>query len=260
MLTIEAFTLFIALCILAPILGALALLFLLAYENRIDLLEKQKKEMALERDLQEALYIQLNQEIQPHFFFNTLNSMLSLARLGRKEELISGLENFSRLLKHKYITTDKTLTLQKELEYVEYYLAIQRIRFRERLEINWQTEPQVLPALTIPYLIQTLIENAFKHAFEKNPGHAHLIISVNRKGSQVQIAVTNNLILSTTEKADTTGIGLLNLENRLLLLFSKDEVSIDSQINGEWITVSISYPFQYWEEREGYKDEHFSSR
>lgn len=260
MLTIEAFTIFIALCILAPILGALALLFLLAYENRIDLLEKQKKEMALERDLQEALYIQLNQEIQPHFFFNTLNSMLSLARLGRKEELISGLENFSRLLKHKYITTDRTLTLRQELEYVEYYLAIQRIRFRERLEINWQTEPQVLSALTIPYLVQTLIENAFKHAFEKNPGRAHLIISANRKESQVQISVTNNLIVPTTDKEDTTGIGLSNLEDRLSLLFSKDEVSIESQINGEWITVSISYPFQYWEEREGYKNEHFSSR
>lgn len=260
MLTIEAFTLFIALCILAPILGALAVLFLLAYENRIDLLEKQKKEMALERDLQEALYIQLNQEIQPHFFFNTLNSMLSLARLGRKEELISGLENFSKLLKHKYITTDKTLSLRKELEYVEYYLAIQRIRFRERLEINWQTEPLALSALTIPYLVQTLVENAFKHAFEKNPGPAHLIISVNRKGSQVQIAVTNNLIVSTEDKENTTGIGLSNLENRLSLLFSKDKVSIENQINGEWITVSISYPFQYWEEREENKDEHFSSR
>lgn len=260
MLTIEAFTIFIALCILAPILGALALLFLLAYENRIDLLEKQKKEMALERDLQEARYNQLNQEIQPHFFFNTLNSMLSLARLGRKEELVSGIENFSKLLKHKYITNDSTLTLQKELEYVEYYLAIQRIRFRERLEIDWQTEAQVSSALTIPYLVQTLIENAFKHAFEKNPGRAHLIISANRIGSQVQIAVTNNLVVSTTDKKDSTGIGLSNLENRLLLLFSKEEVSIESQINGEWITVSISYPFQNFEEREGYKDEHFSSR
>lgn len=258
MLTMEAFTLFIAFCILAPILGALALLFLLAYENRIDLLEKQKHEMALERDLQEALYTQLNQEIQPHFFFNTLNSMLSLARLGRKEELITGMETLSKLLKHKYTTTDRTLSLYNELEYVEHYLAIQRIRFRERLNVEWQTEPEALSAMTIPYLVQTLVENAFKHAFEKNIGQAKLIISATCLDSRLHITVKNNLVDSSTEKTDSTGVGLANLENRLRLLYGKDLVAITSQLQGDWMTISIQYPYQIFNEQEGPNYEYFN--
>ncbi|MED3563537.1 histidine kinase, partial [Bacillus xiapuensis] len=69
MLTLDAFSIYIMLCILAPLLGAFTLLFLIIFEKRIDLLQKQTREIALERELQTALYNQLNQEIQPHFFF-----------------------------------------------------------------------------------------------------------------------------------------------------------------------------------------------
>lgn len=257
MLTIEVFTIFIALCILAPVLGALALLFLLAYENRIDLLEKQKKEMALERDLQEALYNQLNQEIQPHFFFNTLNSMLSLARLGRKEELITGIETFSKLMKHKYTTTDRTLSIGEELDYVDYYLAIQHIRFRDRLEVNWQVAPETRTAMTIPYLIQTLVENAFKHAFDKQPGKAVLTIQTERDATHLTISVTNNLAQSSPSN-ESSGIGLKNLENRLALLFPKDEITFTQQLVGEEMHVTIRYPYQFHEQKEGPHHEHFT--
>jgi two-component system, LytTR family, sensor histidine kinase AlgZ len=100
MLTIEAFSIYIMLCVLAPLLGAFTLLFLFIFEKRIDILENQKREIALERELQTALYNQLNQEIQPHFFFNTLNSILSLARLDRKTELIRSIETLSKLLNY----------------------------------------------------------------------------------------------------------------------------------------------------------------
>lgn len=257
MLTIEVFTIFIALCILAPVLGALALLFLLAYENRIDLLEKQKKEMALERDLQEALYNQLNQEIQPHFFFNTLNSMLSLARLGRKEELITGIETFSKLMKHKYTTTDRTLSIGEELDYVDYYLAIQHIRFRDRLEVNWQVASETRSAMTIPYLIQTLVENAFKHAFDKQPGKAVLTIHTERDATHLTIAVTNNLAQPASSN-ESTGIGLKNLENRLALLFPKDEITFIQRLVDEEMHVTIRYPYQFHEHKEGPRHEHFT--
>lgn len=85
MISLESFSIYIILCVLAPLIGAFTLLFLFIFEKRIDLIEKEKKEIAIERELQMALYNQLNQEIQPHFLFNTLNSILSLARLDRKK-------------------------------------------------------------------------------------------------------------------------------------------------------------------------------
>ncbi|PNB71571.1 sensor histidine kinase, partial [Pseudomonas sp. FW305-BF6] len=81
-LSYEGFTLLIMLFILAPIMGAIALLFLFVFEKKIDLLENKNREIRLEQALQEAQYNKLNQQIQPHFLFNTLNVILGLARLN----------------------------------------------------------------------------------------------------------------------------------------------------------------------------------
>jgi two-component system, LytTR family, sensor histidine kinase AlgZ len=181
MLTVEAFSLNIMIAALVPLLGAFTLLFLFIFEKRIDLLEKKTREIALERELQTALYNQLNQEIQPHFFFNTLNSILSLARLDRKTELIRSIETLSKLLKFKYQTNNTFITIDEEITYVNYYLEIQKIRFRDRLHYEFSIDPNVKPAITIPFIIQTFIENAFKHSFEKYVGEAFLKTTIEKR-------------------------------------------------------------------------------
>lgn len=245
MLTIEAFSLYIMICVLAPLIGAFTLLFLFVFEKRIDLIEKEKNEIALESELQKARYNQLNQEIQPHFFFNTMNSILSLARLERKQELIHSIETFSKLLKHKYKTNTTFITIEEELSYVLSYLEIQKIRFRDRLEYQITAEPDVQQAITLPFLIQTLVENAFKHSFEKKAGKAELAIHIEAEGSALRITVTNSLPNEGESDSADGGIGLSNISKRLDLLFPDEEKSVGISHSPHRTKVEVVFPLVY---------------
>ncbi|WP_066065066.1 sensor histidine kinase [Neobacillus soli] len=243
MLTIEAFSMYIMICALAPLLGAFTLLFLFIFEKRIDLLEKQTREIALEKELQTAYYNQLNQEIQPHFFFNTLNSILSLARLDRKKELIRSIETLSKLLKFKYQTNNSFITVEEELSYVNYYLEIQKIRFRDRLQYEISTDSKVNQAVIIPFLIQTLVENAFKHSFEKYIGDAFLKITIVKKYKEVYIAVWNSAFIDQEKLPHESGLGLENIVKRLELLFPNENTSVTLVDSEDGTTVSAIFPF-----------------
>ncbi|MEH7333162.1 histidine kinase [Neobacillus drentensis] len=242
MLNIETFSLYIMLCVLAPLLGAFTLLFLFVFEKRIDLLEKQTREIALEKELQTALYNQLNQEIQPHFLFNTLNSILSLARLDRKSELIRSIETLSRLLKFKYKTNSPLITINEELSYINYYLEIQKIRFRERLHYEISIDPEVGQSVIIPFLIQTLVENAFKHAFEKHIGEAFLKVIINKKNEEVYVTVWNNSLEGQVLQANDGGLGLENIAKRLEILFPGDRTSVTLNNTDIGTTVTAIFP------------------
>lgn len=243
MLTIDAFSIYIMLCVLAPLLGAFTLLFLFIFEKRIDLLENQKREISLERELQTALYNQLNQEIQPHFFFNTLNSILSLARLDRKTELIRSIETLSKLLKFKYQTNTTFITIEEELTYINYYLEIQKTRFRDRLHYEISTNEKVNQAVIIPFLIQTLVENAFKHSFEKYIGDAYLKIVIEIMEKEVHITVWNNSFEGQKDYSQESGLGLENLVKRLELLFPNDHTSVRLTDSDDSAYVIAIFPF-----------------
>ncbi|GHI00573.1 sensor histidine kinase [Neobacillus kokaensis] len=243
MLSVEAFSLTIMIASLAPLLGAFTLLFLFLFEKRIDLLEKQKREIALERELQTALYNQLNQEIQPHFFFNTLNSILSLARLDRKTELIRAIETLSKLLKFKYQTNTSFITIDEELTYVKYYLEIQKIRFRDRLYYECSIDPTINQAVTIPFLLQTFVENAFKHSFEKFIGEAFLKITIKKQDQEVYITVWNNTTESRDDQSHERGLGLENITKRLELLFPTGNTSVQLINTDGGTSVTAVFPF-----------------
>src|SRR4051812_23124127 len=95
----ETFSLFVILSIFVPLTGAVILMMLLAFERQISALSFEKQKIVLEKTLQESQYMQLNQQIHPHFLFNTINLMLGLARLKRIDTLISALESLSLFLK-----------------------------------------------------------------------------------------------------------------------------------------------------------------
>ncbi|WP_078381983.1 sensor histidine kinase [Sutcliffiella halmapala] len=244
MISIEGFSIYIMISVLAPLIGVFTLLFLFIFEERIDLLEKQKREIALERELQTARYNQLTQEIQPHFFFNTLNSILSLARLERKEELVHSIETLSKLLKFKYQTNQSLVTIEEELNYVQHYLDLQKVRFRDKLQSTIYVDPEVKEAIIIPYLVQTFVENAFKHSFEKYLGEATLRITIEKKETEVYVTVWNStqdsIPMSTTE----VGIGLENINRRLDLLFPTNRKTVQIVNDKAGTSVIAIFPYE----------------
>ncbi|QRG69167.1 sensor histidine kinase [Brevibacillus choshinensis] len=230
MISFEGFTLLILFFILAPIIGAIALLFLFIFEKRIDLLENRNVKIELEKELQQALYNQLNQQIQPHFLFNTLNVILSLARLNRTRELVRALEVLSQFLKFKYKSTESLISLRREIDYTEQYLEIQKLRFGSRLSIRMDFADDLLIACIPPFVLQTLVENAFKHGLERKMGEALLQIRISSDEDKVRLEVIDNgsssvedivqeLSLAQEPVHEKSGHGLDNIRRRLHLCF-----------------------------------------
>lgn len=263
MLQIEDFSLYVMFCVLAPLVGAFTLLFLFIFEKRIDLLENQTNKITLEKELQQAKYFQLNQQIQPHFFFNTLNSILSLARLNRLEELIRAIEVFSKFLKAKYKSEHLISTVEEEMEYASHYLQIQKIRFQSRLSYTLNLEEELKKATILPFLIQTLVENAFKHSFEKYPGEAHLTISISLSGSHIVLTVWNSTKGEHPGNDDAdAGHGLNNIRRRLNLMYTEEEAFIQLYHEPSGTRAVVTWPVSYstYNEKEAKQNEYFISR
>jgi len=247
MLSFDGFTLLVLLFILAPIIGAIALLFLFIFEKRIDLLENKNKKIELEKELQKALYNQLNQQIQPHFLFNTLNVILSLARLQRTSELVRALEVFSLFLKFKYKTNEPLIPLTHEIQYTEHYLEIQKLRFGSRLTVTLQCEQEILDAYIPPFMLQTLVENSFKHGLERKMGNAYLSIRFFSENGLVILQVSDNGTeeAQVPESLEKSGHGLDNIQRRLRLFFD-DRASLHILSHEENGTkVEVRWPLVY---------------
>lgn len=248
MISIDSFSLYVLLCILAPLVGAFTIAFIMIFESRFDSLQNQAVKLALEKELQYAHYYQLNQQIKPHFFFNTLNTMLSLARLDRKQDLIKGLELMSKFLKYKYRTNDFLVPLVDELAYTNSYLEIQRLRFGLRIQVIQTIQPNSIKAFTPPFILQTIVENAFKHGFEKFGGPAVLKINIFEIEGSLHIEVWNTHLQESFDSGksgdlEEDGQGMKNIQNRLNLMFPDGNTTFSmSHIENETL-VQIIFPY-----------------
>lgn len=215
------FTAIIFISILAPFAAAVMLLVLSFGEKEMDYLQLENTRVRLEKELRDSEYMQLSQQIHPHFIFNTLNALMSLARLKRHDHLINGMEQFSLFLRYKYREKSDLTPFLKELEHTRHYLYIQQLRFGQQLHIEETLDAHASMTLIPPYTLQTLVENAFKHGLEKKPGEKKLIINLTRQGNWVHLIVIDNgeVDRETLTKKDTNGIGLNNLRQRFKLLF-----------------------------------------
>lgn len=248
MMSIENFSFYVLICVLAPLIGAFTLSFIIIFERHFDSLQRETSKLALEKELQQVNYDQLNSKIQSHFFFNTLNTMLSLARLDRKGDLVAGLEAMAKFFKFKYATNEPLILFDAELSNVNHYLDIQKLRFGDRLSIIIEIEPTCKNALMPPFMLQTLVENTFKHGFEKNPGPSILKIIAFETDHILNLEVWNTHLLDkySDEEQYTSeegGYGLKNIQNRLRLLFPEQDTSLTlTHVKNETIVLA-KYPF-----------------
>ncbi|WP_219620098.1 sensor histidine kinase [Bacillus sp. T33-2] len=218
----------ILISILGPVVGVFILIFYTSHERQVYVLEMQNQQISLEKELEISRYLQLNQQIQPHFFFNALNSLLGLIRLKQYDRLYESFEHMAVYLRSKYTAKEPLYPLEKEVSYTESYLEIQKLRFGHRLTINWEIEKGLEQAMVIPYLLQTLVENAFKHGLEMIEEQAELLIKINSlEDGRIQMIVADNGPGFPDEIASVPGeqkVGLQNIRRRLGLLFANEAV------------------------------------
>ncbi|UJW81532.1 sensor histidine kinase [Hydrogenophaga sp. SL48] len=176
-----------------------------------------------------ARLAELQARIRPHFLFNTLNSAIALVRAEpAKAEAL--LEDLSELFRHALADAQEAVPLWQELELAEHYLAIEQVRFGDRLRLEWSLDEKASKALLPPLILQPLVENAVKHGVEPSPTGAVVRISTQLRGSTVVIKVTNTVPSGSGSRGH--GLALDNVRQRLTLLHDVEGRFQSALVNG----------------------------
>ncbi|MFT3679645.1 MAG: histidine kinase [Ferruginibacter sp.] len=181
----------------------------------------------------------LRSQASPHFMFNVLNNMVALAR--KKSDLLEpSLLKFSSLMRYMLYEADENkVSLEKETEYLQSYIDLQQQRFGKNVQVNvHMPRPdrlyEIEPMLLIPF-----VENAFKHGTGIIE-NAQIDISLSAENNRLSFSVKNKYNpLSTEEKDNTSGIGLVNVKRRLELLYGNNQ-HLQVTKDGEWFSILLN--------------------
>jgi signal transduction histidine kinase len=213
-----------------------------AEETRLRALREERLQTKLARAELQVLKMQL----QPHFLFNTLNTIYHLApQNSRKAQtMIARLAELLRLsLDH---VSSNTVPLHRELEFLNSYLEIEKARFEERLTVNMDIAADAEDALVPNMLLQPLVENAIRHGVSKKAAGGSITIAATRADKRLQLSITDDGRLSV--KTGGGGIGLSNTRARLTQLYGED-FRFELTPTAEGTRVELDLPLQLATER-----------
>ena len=175
------------------------------------------RESRLEADLARAQLDALRLEIEPHFLFNTLNSIASLIRAESPDRALAMLLGLSDLMRSTLDTPGPTTTLGAELAFVERYVALQRVRFMDRLSVTYAIEPACEGCEVPTLLLQPLVENAFRHGIARRAGACAIDISARLEAGRLHIRIRDDGagLPAGFDLRAGAGVGLRNTQSRL---------------------------------------------
>ena len=204
--------------------------FVSAIRLTLDFLKEQKRVADLEKAKLETELLFLKTQISPHFFFNTLNNIYSLAeeKSNKTGRIILKLSELMRYL--LYETKQKRQTLEKEILCIENYLHLERVRHNDMLEINMSISGDIHDKTIAPILLLSFVENAFKHGVNKNIGHVKIDIDFTVKEDFLYFTISNPMPAETNYKKrlnNSSGIGIKNAKKRLSLGYNKKDYELE---------------------------------
>jgi LytS/YehU family sensor histidine kinase len=183
------------------------------------LLEEQIRQREnLESQASTAQLAMLRYQLNPHFLFNTLNSISTLVLLKQTERANAMLARLSSFLRYTLVNEPTAkVTLAQEVETLKLYLEIEKMRFEDRLRPHFKIESETIGARLPSLLLQPLIENAIKYAVTPSENGADIWLTAKREGQAVRIEVADNghFDAGDTSGSPSTGVGLANIRDRL---------------------------------------------
>jgi two-component sensor histidine kinase len=208
-------------CILSSLIlytAILALCYLLDSSRRLAM---QRIETAqLSEQLIRAQLTALQRQIEPHFLFNALNSIAGLVREARNDaavQMIAGLSDFLREVIQD--SNKQQVSLAEEMEFVQKYLQIQKVRFADRLQLSVIFPEELFPAQVPRLILQPIIENAFKHGIAKRAEGGLIRIAASQASDMLQLTVYNDGPKLADSQSITHGVGMASLRARLQNLY-----------------------------------------
>ncbi|MET0981759.1 MAG: histidine kinase [Telluria sp.] len=201
----------------------------------------QAENLNLHLALEQQRMLALRAQLEPHFIFNALNAISALVRAGDKADALAGIGRLSDLLRYALSATQREhATIEDELAFVRDYLALQRLRYGERLRIQIDGDDErVRQGECPPLLLQPLIENALRHDLDCHDGAGDIRVSFEHQGDRLLIRVVNP-VSAWASPNPGTGLGLSNTRARLAL--ANPAASLRTERVGEHFLAEISLP------------------
>lgn len=224
------------------LLGFITMVSILWY-SQLEQKEQEERKKDAEKLAREAELFKLRQQLQPHFLFNSLNSINALigSRPQEARKMVQQLSDFLR----GTIKKDETqwVTLSEELQYLELYLDIEKVRFGNRLSTAISV-PAEAGALRLPaLLLQPIVENTIKFGLYDTIGETVIRLTAVAENKQLIITVTNPFDPETSSPKQGTGFGLKSVQRRLYLLFARNDLVQTEASDHTFITrVQIPQP------------------
>jgi len=232
--------------------------------NRMELRDKNRAlwetehhRLALERTLRLTEDRVTNLRINRHFLFNTLNCMADMALRKKGQSLYSAIIQLARLFRYVMPADQTSVTLHDELEYVDNYLSLQKLRYGNNLLVAKSVDAQLMTVPVPMNFLQPIVENAFTHGFRDSVGLMRIALEATLVNDRVRLCIRNNgkrldettLLRVRNGLSSPSGHGLSLIYTKLASAYGENfEMSIDSELSGhdETMTVvSLSFPTSF---------------
>jgi two-component system LytT family sensor kinase len=200
----------------------------------------------LNEQLSTARLTALRQQLDPHFMFNTLNTISGLVRDNRNDAAVNMIVGLSDFLRRTAQDSNRPrVALEEEVEYLKRFLDIQKIRFAERLQVSLDISADLLQEPVPNLLLQPLVENAIKHGIAKRVEGGTIRVVGSRLNDRLSLSVYNDgPCLPADWERTRAGIGLANLRTRLQILYGSDfELSLRNPDRGG-VEILVSIPLR----------------
>jgi two-component system, LytTR family, sensor kinase len=209
------------------------------------LMSQQQKRRMLEltAETHAAQLKMLRYQLNPHFLFNTLNSISTLVLVKDSVRANAMLERLSKFLRATLADDpSQTVTIAQDMETLQLYLDIERMRFQDRLRVITEVDPAAASTRIPALLLQPLIENAIKYGVAPNEEGATITVRAERIGARVRLTVADTGPGMSTSALAPQGVGIANTRERLAQLFGEDQRMLISSNDPHGVVISIDLP------------------
>lgn len=208
--------------------------------------EKEKAEVAALKFQLESLQSQIN----PHFLYNTLNTVSYLSLKNRTSEIRELIQALNTLLRSTLSNQDELITIQKEVYFLESYVKIQNYRYEDLVEFTCATEDSVLDGLIPKLILQPIVENSLLHGIYPKGTGGKIQVSITAAGEEVEISVWDNGVGIAPDRLETIAhntkgfnrVGIQNVDERLILYYGEGAKLHYASVVGEGTTVKFTIP------------------
>ncbi|MBX2971594.1 MAG: histidine kinase [Flavobacteriales bacterium] len=224
----------------------LLLVLLMYMETHRQVREERTRVLQLQNELRVTQLLALKKQLQPHFLYNTLNTVSALM----DEDTKSARTVLSKLGQLLRITLDEErkerVSLIHEIDHVDNYLGIEAIRFKDRLQVRYDIPWDCQDALVPGMVLQPLVENSIKHGLDATNAEVCVTIEAQRRNGRIELSVSDNGrgCSDVRHALDKGGIGLRNVRERLSLLHGTAGRLMVSSQHGTGFQVTLNFPFE----------------